>query len=67
MTSLNGLIRYIFTAGFVFLLLPVAVLANSYQVSQVSQVAVGLGVPWGMTFQSQYYDYFLRSGRLLCR
>ena len=64
MTSLNGLIRYIFTAGFVFLLLPVAVLANSYQ---VSQVAVGLGIPWGMSFQSQYYDYYLRSVRLLCR
>ena len=47
MTSLNGLIRYIFTAGFVFLLLPVAVLTNSYQ---VSQVAVGLGVPWDMSF-----------------
>ena len=64
MTSLNGLIRYIFTTGFVFLLLPVAVLANSYQ---VSQVAVGLGIPWGMSFQSQYYDYYLRLVRLLCR
>ena len=62
MTSLNGLIRYIFTAGFVFLLLPVAVLANSYQ---VSQVAVGLGVPWGMTFLSNSEILFTeRQGRL---
>ena len=62
MTSLNGLIRYIFTAGFVFLLLPVAVLANSYQ---VSQVAVGLGIPWGMSFQSQNEILFTeRKGRL---
>ena len=62
MTSLNGLIRCIFTTGFVFLLLPVAVLANSYQ---VSQVAVGLGVPWGMTFLSNSEILFTeRQGRL---
>jgi glucose/arabinose dehydrogenase len=62
MTSLNELIRCIFTAGFVFLLLPVAALANSYQ---VNQVAVGLGVPWAMTFLSNSEILFTeRRGRL---
>jgi len=55
-------IHKFFIAGCVFFLFPVDVLATTYQ---VTQVATGLGIPWGMSFQSQNEILFTeRKGRL---
>ena len=49
-------------AGCVLFLFPVDILATTYQ---VTQVATGLGIPWGMSFQSQNEILFTeRKGRL---
>ena len=49
-------------AGCALFLLPVDILAATYQ---VTQVATGLGIPWGMSFQSENEILFTeRKGRL---
>ena len=51
-----------FIAGCVFFLFPVDSLATAYQ---VTQIVTGLGIPWGMSFQSQNEILFTeRKGRL---
>ena len=46
-------------------LFPADILATTYQVTQVTQVVTGLGIPWGMSFQSQNEILFTeRKGRL---
>ena len=53
--------RYII-AGCALFLFPVDILAATYQ---VTQVATGLGIPWGMSFQSENEILFTeRKGRL---
>lgn len=55
-------IRIFIIAGCVLFLFPVDILATTYQ---VTQVATGLGIPWGMSFQSQNEILFTeRKGRL---
>ena len=49
-------------AGCALFLFPVDILAATYQ---VTQVATGLGIPWGMSFQSENEILFTeRKGRL---
>ncbi len=53
--------KFIIT-GCVLFLFPVDILATTYQ---VTQVATGLGIPWGMSFQSENEILFTeRKGRL---
>jgi len=55
-------IHKIIIAVCVLFLFPVDALATTYQ---VTQVATGLGIPWGMSFQSQNEILFTeRNGRL---
>jgi len=55
-------IHKFFIAGSVLFLFPVDTLATTYQ---VTQIATGLGIPWGMSFQSQNEILFTeRKGRL---
>lgn len=55
-------IHKFFIAGCVLFLFPVEALATTYQ---VTQIATGLGIPWGMSFQSQNEILFTeRKGRL---
>lgn len=62
MKSFCQTIHKFFIAGSVFFLFPVDILATTYQ---VTQIATGLGIPWGMSFQSQNEILFTeRKGRL---
>ncbi len=55
-------IHKFFIAGCVIFLFPFDTLATTYQ---VTQIATGLGIPWGMSFQSQNEILFTeRKGRL---
>ena len=55
-------IQKFFITGCVLFLFPVDTLATTYQ---VTQVATGLGIPLGMSFQSQNEILFTeRKGRL---
>ena len=55
-------IRKFIIAVCVLFLFPIETLAITYQ---VTQIATGLGIPWGMSFQSQNEILFTeRKGRL---
>jgi len=55
-------IRKFIIAGCVLFIFPIDILATTYQVTQVT---TGLGIPWGMSFQSQNEILFTeRKGRL---
>jgi glucose/arabinose dehydrogenase len=55
-------IHKLIIAGYALFLFPIDILATTYQ---VTQVATGLGIPWGMSFQSENEILFTeRKGRL---